>query len=194
MTRPQATARPALPGPARPWWAALAALLAATALAQALVPHWLAQATQADQLQRQLARSAAADRPPAAPGAGSNDADRLASALPAAEQASQRVADLLAQAQAQGLTLHSIRQTWGSPGTGDAAGLRQLQVTLLLQGPYGALRGLVAKALQQDAGLALDALHLEAAAPSDRPIGGGTGLRAELQWSLLMRATGPTAR
>ena len=191
MTRPQPNARPRLPGPAGPWWAALAALLAATALAQGLAPHWLAQATDADRSQRQLDRSAAASRPALAAAELSSDAERLASALPAAEQAPRRVADLLALAQAQGLALHSIRQTWGSAGSGDAAGLRQIQVTLLLQGPYASLRTWVAKALQQDPGLALDSLHLEAFATADRPVG-GTGLRAALQWSLLMRATGPT--
>ena len=190
MTRPQRSARPTLPGPAGPWWAALAALLAATGLAQGLAPHWLAQA---EQSQRQLDRSAAARRPAQSPAAAVSDAERLASALPAAEQAPQRVADLLGLAQAQGLPLHSIRQTWGSPGTGDAAGLRQLQVTLLLQGPYAALRSWVAKALQQDAGLALDALHLEAEPAADRPVGSGKGLRAELQWSLLMRGAGPAS-
>lgn len=189
MTGRQATARPALPGPALPWWAAVAALLAATGLAQGLTPHWLAQAAQAAQLDRPLLRplQGPLQRPP-----DRSHADRLASALPAAEQAPQRVADLLALAQAQGLTLHGIRQRWGPAGSGDAAGLRQLQVTLLLQGPYDRVRALAAKALQQDAGLALDSLHLEAVAAPDRPVGGpaGAGLRAELQWSLLMRAPG----
>ena len=190
MTQPQRNARPTLPGPAGPWWAALAALLAATALAQGLAPHWLAQATDADRSQRRLDRSAAASRPVLAAAEVGSDADRLAGALPVAEQAPRRVADLLALAQAQGLALHSIRQSWGSAGSGDAAGLRQLQVTLLLQGPYAGVRTWVAKALQQDPGLALDSLHLEAIATADRPVG-ATGLRAALQWSLLMRATGP---
>lgn len=193
MTRAQPITRPILPGPAGPWWAALAALLAATGLAQGLAPHWRAQAAQADQWQRQLANSAWSSSPAMAPATAASDADRLASALPAVEQAPRRVADLLALAQAQGLAPQSIRQTWGSPGTGDAAGQRQLQVTVLLQGPYGALRTWVARALQQDAGLALDALHLEVDATTDRPAGSSKGLRAELQWSLLMRAAGPTA-
>lgn len=195
MSRLVPFTRPALPGPAWPWWAAVCALLAATGLAQGLTPHWQAQAAQDALLQRQLDRSAVASRTTLAAAAPPSDAERLASALPAADQTPQRLAELLALAQAPGLTVHGIRQTWGSPGTGDAAGLRQLQVTLLLQGPYDALRALVAKALQRDAALALDSLHLEATAATDRPANGGgaAGLRAEMQWSLLMRASSGTA-
>lgn len=190
MSRFKPFARPALPGPAWPWWAAVAALLAATSLAQGLTPHWRAQAVQDALSQRQLDRAAVASRTTLAAAAPPSAAERLASALPAADQAPQRLTELLALAQAPGLTVHGIRQTWGSPGTGDAAGLRQLQVTLLLQGPYDALRALVANALQRDPALVLDSLHLEAAATTDRAAGGvgAAGLRAEMQWSLLMRA------
>lgn len=192
MTRLKPLTRPTLPGSAVAWWVAVAALLAATGLAHGLTQHWLAQAAQAAQSERQLNRppQGQLQRP-----LDRSDADRLTGALAAAEQTPQRVAELLALAQSLGLTLHGIRQTWGPAGSGDAAGLRQLQVTLLLHGPYSVLRTLVAKALQQDAGLALDTLLLETVAATDRPVGGAAAasLRAELQWSLLMRAPGASA-
>lgn len=159
-------------------------LLLAALLALALVPRWRAEQAQADHALQALVRladRARAAQPVAAP---ARDEQRLLQALPAADDSPGRTAALLALATRHGVTVDSVRQ--GEPRVTDnragALALQQVPLALAARGPYTALRGFVAEALQHDDALLLDQLRINRSQASAQE------LTAHLQWTLLQRA------
>ena len=164
-----------------PWGLSGLALLSAAVLAFGLTPRWQAEVTAADQALQALVRHAAGRPPgPSTPPAPTDD-QRLLQALPPLADAPQRVAELLALAQQQGLVVDSTRQTWAAPAARSALPLQRLQLVVSARGPYLGLRRFVAQALQHDPTLVLDQLQLS------RPPSRSGELGAELHWSLLQR-------
>ncbi|MBP6900091.1 MAG: hypothetical protein KBC73_08390 [Burkholderiaceae bacterium] len=162
----------------------LLALLASALLATATV-QWRQEHQALEQQWRSErdARLATAARPGPTPSAGPDDAAaRLQAALPPPGQAPQRVAELLALARRQGLTLRGAQQRLpDAQRRADQAAPGRLELALLAEADYGQLRRFVAEALAQDAGLVLGSLRLQRAdARTAR-------LQAELQWVLLSR-------
>lgn len=169
-----------LPWPSVPVLVGSVALLAGAGLA--LWAHQLQQA--ADAQGRHLA-SQRHQRQQAAPSApGPTDDQVLVAALPPAADGADRVAALLAQAAAQGVTVESIRQAEPLPMGSGQATLPAERITLQVRanGPYLALRQWVALALQHDDALLLERLRLS------RPLATSTVLAADLGWSLLQAA------
>lgn len=150
------------------------ALLPAAALIWAFQPRWQDEAQAARQaLQRRSAQMAAIPRPAEPPPA----AQRLRDALPGAERAPQRLADLLDLARQHGLTVASVQQAAVLRGDG----IDSQPLTWHASGRYASLRAFVAEALQADAALVLDQLRLS------RGDARAATLEADLQWQLLQR-------
>lgn len=172
------------------------ALLLAAGLALIVTPRWHAERDAADLAARRLAATPRAATPAAAV---PTDELRLLAALPTADAAAQRMADLLALAAQRGLVVQSTRQSLPAavrataaaaprnPTTGAAdpaatpLPVQALRLSMGVQGRYEALRRFVAEALQHDDALLLDQTRLLRATPQARE------LSAELQWSLLQR-------
>lgn len=169
----------------------VSALLLAAGLALIVTPRWQAERDAADMAAHRLAATPRAATPAAVV---PTDELRLLAALPSADAAAQRMADLLALAAQRGLVVQSTRQSLPAaaaprnPTSGAAAPaatplpVQALRLSMGVQGRYEALRRFVAEALQHDDALLLDQARLLRATPQARE------LSAELQWSLLQRA------
>ncbi len=174
----------------RPVVAGAVGLLLAALLALGLVPRWRAEQAQADQALQavlRLADRARAARPVAEP---ARDEQRLLQALPPADDSPGRIAALLELATRHGLTVDSVRQgdTRGADNRAGALPLQQVPLALAARGPYTALRGFVAEALQHDDALLLDQLRINRSQATARE------LNADLQWTLLQRPPEPPQR
>lgn len=171
--------RPTLPG--RPIVAGGVSLLLAAVLALGVTPRWQTDQAQADVQRARLARPTPAMRAPAPPVPDATS--RLWHALPAADQAPQRLADLTALARQHGVTIDGTRlgRTAAPP---DAITLpaQQLPVAMAAHGPYPAVRRFVAEALQHDDALLLERLRLSRVSPA------ASEVAVDLQWALLQRA------
>jgi hypothetical protein len=102
--------------------------------------------------------------------------------FPEAAGRHRRVERLMQLAAAQGL---AARRSELRTQASAVSGLQRLRVTMPVTGGYAQVRRFVEQALRDDPALGLDQLRLERADATQRP------LRAELQWSLWMRAEGP---
>lgn len=122
----------------------------------------------AQALQRRAAQDVAAD-----------PAERFLAAFPAAGERHRRLTNLLALA--AGMGLQPRRSEVRSLPEAEL-GMTRVRLVLPLSGPYEGLRAYVDQALRDDPALSLDLLRIER---SDAQAG---ELRAELQWSLWMRA------
>ena len=170
----------------RPVVAGAIGLLLAALLALGLTPRWRDEQAQADQALQAAVRAAdraRAARPVAEP---ARDEQRLLQALPSADDSPGRIAALLELATRHGLTVDAVRQgdTRGADNRASALPLQQVPLALAARGPYSALRGFVAEALQHDDALLLDQLRINRSQPTARE------LNADLQWTLLQRPPG----
>ncbi len=163
--------------------AVLSGLGAATlVLALQLAAHWHAQAS-ADRSALDLAHARAIETRQAQArleGRAAQLSERAASALdsrPGADAAAARMADLMALALRQGVTVERVQRR-------DAAGgsaVDRVALTMPVSGGYLDLRQFIAEALRSDAALALERLRLR------RADAGATQFDGELQWLLLHR-------
>ena len=174
---------------AGPWsWPSTPVLTGCLALVvAALAAVWTTRLHSADAADRQrLVELKATPRPAATAASTPPDEASLLAALPAATQAAERVAALLALAATHGVTVDSVRQAAAAPlASGQAAlAAQRVVVQLRASGPYLGLRSWVAQALQHDDALLLERLRLS------RPLASSTVLAAEMNWALLQGTTG----
>jgi hypothetical protein len=172
--------------PSLPTWPVVAGgvgLVLAVVLAVGVTPRWQADQARAEAAARRaaLARPAAALRAPAPP---LPDATiRLWQALPAADQAPQRIADLTRLARQHGVTIDGSRLgRTAAPPDASALPVQQLPVAMAAHGPYLAVRRFVAEALQHDDALLLERLRISRASAAAAEVA------VDLQWALLQRA------
>jgi hypothetical protein len=111
-------------------------------------------------------------------------ATRWRESFPAATERHRRITNLMALAAA--LNLQARRSEVRSVPE-EALGLTRVRVVLPLAGPYAGLRRFVDQALRDDPALSLDLVRLERSDPQ------AAELRAELHWSLWMRAADAAA-
>lgn len=167
--------------PGLPVLAGGVSLLLAAVLAVVVTPGWQADQSRAQAQHARSARPPAAQRTllPPAPDASAG----LWQALPAADQAPQRLTDLTGLARLHGVTIDGTRLGRAAPPP-DATSLpaQQLPVAMAAHGPYPAVRRFVAAALQHDDALLLERLRLSRASPA------ATEVAVDLQWALLQRA------
>jgi hypothetical protein len=153
---------------------ALLVLLASLALDAWLAPRWRKEAAtlhdQALALQRD-ARDAELRRLQARSGAGAAAAPQL----PAASMASSRMADLLALAVRNGVSVQRLQRV----GADAAEGSARTPLVMPVRAAYADLRRFVAQALLDDAALALERVSLR------RSSANAAELEVELQWTLL---------
>ncbi len=150
-------------------------------LAVAVTPRWQAEQSRAEALQAVAARPAAAVRSGAA--SSPDVTTRLWQALPAADQAPQRIAHLTGLARQHGVTIDGTRLgRIAAPADAAALAAQQLPLSMAAHGPYPAVRRFVAEALQHDDALLLDRLRLSRASPTAAEVA------VDLQWALLQRA------
>jgi hypothetical protein len=162
----------------KPLAAAAAALLVALALGLGFTPRWADEARslqeQALALQRE-ARDAELRTLQSATNAGPAAEPQL----PAADTTSSRMADLLALAVRNGVTVQRLQRV-GSDNADANAGRSTL--VMPVRAAYADLRRLVAQALLDDPALALERISLR------RNRTDAVELEGELQWALLHRA------
>ena len=171
--------RPTLPG--RPIVAGGVSLALAAVLALAVTPRWQADQAHAAAQRAMLARPTSAVRAPAPPAPDATS--RLWQALPAADQAPQRIADLTGLARQHGVTIDGTRLgRAAAPPDAGTLPAQQLPVAMVAHGPYPAVRRFVAEALQHDDALLLERLRLSRVSPA------ASEVAVDLQWALLQRA------
>lgn len=153
--------------------------LAAGLLDAWLAPRWLDEARglreQALALQRD-ARDAEVLKQQAAGG----QSNAAAPQLPAADAASSRMADLLALAVLNGVTVQRLQRI----GADAAENAARTPLVMPVRATYADLRTFVSQALLDDAALALERISLR------RSRSDAAELEGELQWTLLHRSAG----
>jgi hypothetical protein len=141
-----------------------------------LAPRWLDDATRLREQALALQRDARDAELLALQAAGSPDR-ASALQLPAAGTASSRMADLLALAVLNGVTVQRLQRV----GADAAENAGRTPLVMPVRASYADLRSFIAQALREDAALALERISLR------RSRSHAAELEGELQWTLLHR-------